>query len=137
MKIILFAVSVFLGLSSFSQKAVDFNTLVIKDGLYYHANEKEPFTGQCYTLYKSGEKGLGGNIKAGKKDGDWIWWYKNGTKKRFAHYVDGVLEGKSTFWYKNGNKKSEIIFSENRNIRQISYNQKGKRIANPSFSKFH
>jgi len=132
--LILFSLSAFV---SFSQEAVDFNMLEVKDGLYYVKGQAKAFTGQCYTLYKTGEKGLGGNIKDGKKDGDWIWWYKNGTKKRFAHYVDGMLDGKSTFWYKNGNKKSEIFFSENRNIRQISYNEKGKRIANPSFSKFH
>lgn len=137
MKSFLLVIFFFTGLISFSQEKIDFNLLVVKDGLFYKTGVNTPFTGQCYTLYETGEKGLGGNIKNGIKDGDWIWWYKNGNKKRFAHFVDGLLEGKSTYWYKTGIIKSEIIYSQNRNIRQISYNKNGKRVANPSFSKFN
>ncbi len=136
MKIFTLSLFILFSTIAISQESVDYSTLILKDGKKYTATGTQPFTGQCFTLYKGGEKGLGGNYKDGIKSGDWIWWYKNGKKKRHAKFVDGQLEGKSTYWYKNGVKKSEIYFSENQNLRQISYNEKGERVANPSFSKF-
>jgi len=79
---------------------------------------------------------MGGYYVNGKMNGDWIWWYTNGNKKRYTQYKNGVKHGKSIYYYKNGVKKSEIIYDNNHNIRQISYDKKGKKKSNPSMSKF-
>ncbi len=136
MKTITLFIFILFSIGVFSQDKVDYSKLTLKEGKMYLPEAAIPFTGQCFTLYKGGEKGLGGNYKDGIKHGDWIWWYKNGEKKRHSVFVDGKLDGKSTYWYKNGIKKSEIYFSKNQNLRQISYNEKGKVVPNPSFSKF-
>jgi len=102
----------------------------------YVIGETKAYTGKCFTKYESGKIGMGGSYINGKMDGDWIWWYENGQKKRYTQYKEGSKNGKSIYWYKNGVKKSEIIYDNNRNIRQISYNKKGEKVSNPSMNKF-
>ena len=115
---------------------VNYKDIEARNGLMYLKGEKKPYTGKCYTTYENGKLGMGGSYVNGKMDGDWIWWYENGQKKRYTQYKNGVKQGKSIYWYKNGIKKSEIIYDNNRNIRQISYNKNGENIANPSMKKF-
>jgi antitoxin component YwqK of YwqJK toxin-antitoxin module len=120
----------------YSQRKINYNKLEAKESLMYVIGENEPYTGKCYTQYDGGQLGMGGSYLDGKMEGDWIWWYENGKKKRYTQYKTGTKNGKSIFWYKTGIKKSEIIYDNNRNIRQISYNKKGEKVANPSMSKF-
>ena len=108
-----------------------------KNNLFYEINSKTPYTGQCVTTYPNGKLGMGGSIKNGLRNGEWIWFYENGNKKRYCVYKDGVKDGASIFFYKNGNKKSEIIFSNDKNIKQTSWDEKGNIINNPSFSSFN
>jgi antitoxin component YwqK of YwqJK toxin-antitoxin module len=121
---------------TFSQRKVKYDELESKNALMYVVGENTPYTGKCFTLYDNGKLGMGGYYVNGQMNGDWIWWYKDGNKKRYAQYKNGIKHGKSIYYYKNGVKKSEIIYDENKNIRQISYNQKGEIIPNPSMSKF-
>ena len=123
-------------LISYAQRKEKYENLEAKNGLMYVKGETKPYTGKCYTTHDNGKLGMGGYYVNGKMNGNWIWWYKNGNKKRYTQYKNGVKHGKNIYYYKNGVKKSEIIYDNNRNIRQISYNKKGERIANPSMGKF-
>lgn len=122
--------------SSYAQKTVKYEDLDEINGIFYEKGLKTPFNGKCITTYPSGKLGMGGYIKDGLRDGEWIWFYENGNKKRFCIYKNGIKQGVSIFYYKNGQKKSEIIFDNDKNIRQTSWDEKGNKIDNPSFSSF-
>ncbi len=124
-------------ISALGQKKINYDALEERNGLFYEINSKILFTGQCVTTYPSGKLGMGGSIKNGLRDGEWIWFYENGNKKRYCVYKEGIKDGASIFFYKNGVKKSEIIFSNDINIKQTSWDEKGKEIKNPSFSTFN
>ena len=47
-----------------------------------------------------------------------------------------MKDGASIFFYKTGNKKSEIIFKNDKNTEQTSWDENGKEIKNPSFEAF-
>ncbi len=124
-------------LTSFGQKKINYDDLEERDGIFYEIDSKTPFTGQCVTTFPSGKLGMGGSIKNGLRDGEWIWFYENGNKKRYCVYKAGVKDGASIFFYKTGIKKSEIIFSNDKNIKQTSWDESGKQTKNPSFSSFN
>jgi len=126
-----------LELSVPAQKVVNYEDLEERNGLFYEKNSNVPFTGKCITTYPNGQLGMGGYIKNGLRDGEWIWFYENGNKKRYCTYVNGVKQGPSIYFYKNGQKKSEIIFKDDKNIKQTSWDEKGNKIENPSFSSFY
>lgn len=121
---------------AFSQEKVDYNDLEKIEDLYYLKGSKKPFTGQCYTMHTNGKVGMGGSFTNGLRDGEWFWFYETGVQKRFATYKNGVKQGATIFYYKNGQKKSEIIFDNDQNIRQTSWDETGKKIKNPSFEEF-
>ncbi len=123
-------------ITSSAQKVVKYDDLEERNGLFYEQDSKTPFTGKCVTTFPSGKLGLGGNVKDGLRDGEWIWFYENGNKKRYCSYKNGIKDGPSIFYYKNGQKKSEIIFSNDKNVRQTSWDEKGNKVDNPSFSSF-
>ncbi|MFH2144347.1 MAG: hypothetical protein ABIJ97_18110 [Bacteroidota bacterium] len=106
------------------------------DGVTYVEGEKQPFTGTSFQNHTNGNIGMAGTYKNGKKEGDWVWWYENGEKQRITQYVGGEKHGKCIWWYNTGVKKSEIIFENNRNIRQLSWDKNGIKTKNPSFSSF-
>jgi len=118
------------------QNKVKYDNLEQRDGLFYEMGKLEPYSGQCYSTFPNGQLGLGGNIKEGLRDGEWVWYYENGTQRRFATYKNGLKHGPTIFFYNNGIKKSEIIFDNDKNIRQSSWDEKGNRISNPSFNQF-
>jgi len=122
---------------TFGQSKINFSDLEERDGLFYEIDSKTPYTGQCVTTFPSGKLGMGGTIKNGLRDGEWIWFYENGNKKRYCVYKKGVKDGSSIFFYKNGVKKSEIVFSNDINIKQTSWDESGKQIKNPTFSSFN
>lgn len=136
MKILPIILFVLLSFAVSAQKIVDFNDLEERNGLFYEIGSKTPYTGKCVTTYPNGQLGMGGYIKDGLRDGEWIWFYENGNKKRYCVYKNGIKDGPSIFYYKNGQKKSEILFSNDKNIKQTSWDEKGNKIPNPSFSSF-
>ena len=111
-----------LPLQFFSQKIVKNDDLEERNGLFYEIDNNTPFTGKCVTTYPSGKLGMGGFIKDGLRDGEWIWFYENGNKKRYCMYKNGVKDGASIFYYKNGQKKSEIIFDNDKNNLKLVIN---------------
>jgi len=135
-KIILTAL-IFAQISAFGQKKINYANLEERNKLFYEIGTKTPFTGQCVTTFPSGKLGMGGTIKNGLRDGEWIWFYENGNKKRYCVYKEGIKDGVSIFFYKNSIKKSEIIFQNDVNVKQTSWDETGKQIKNPSFSSFN
>lgn len=136
MKYLIFILVLFNSTQIFSQKIVKYEDLEERNGLFFEIGTNTPFTGKCITTYPNGKLGMGGFIKDGLRDGEWIWFYENGNKKRYCIYKNGLKDGPSIFYYKNGQKKSEIIFSNDKNVRQTSWDEKGNKIPNPSFSTF-
>lgn len=120
----------------FSQEKVDYNKLEKIDDVFYLKGTKKMFTGQCYSMHPNGQLGMGGSIVNGLRDGEWFWFYDTGVQKRFATYKNGVKQGATIYYYPNGQKKSEIIFDDDQNIRQTSWDEEGKRVKNPSFEEF-
>ena len=63
-------------------KPVNEETLIDKDGLKYHPDTKELYTGKAFKNRLGGMKEFEGSYKNGKKDGLWTLWYLNGNKYR-------------------------------------------------------
>ncbi|PKP18156.1 MAG: hypothetical protein CVU05_14165 [Bacteroidetes bacterium HGW-Bacteroidetes-21] len=119
-----------------AQEKTNYDDLEKIDGVFYQKGNKKPFTGQCYLTHPNGQLGMGGTITNGLRDGEWFWFYETGVKKRFATYKNGVKQGATIFYHKNGQKRCEIIFDNDQNIRQTTWDENGKRIKNPSFEEF-
>jgi antitoxin component YwqK of YwqJK toxin-antitoxin module len=117
----------------FSQSTIQQSQLIEKNEIMYFSDT--PFTGKCVTLFNDGKTGIEGFYKNGKKDGEWIWYYANGIKKRSTFFRDGIKFGKSIFWYKTGIKKSEITYENDKNIKQLLWDEKGRLTKNPTFKK--
>ena len=90
-----------------SEKAIDFEQLVERDGIYYENNSEVGFTGWAVTTYENGQKKYEGAFKDGKRNGEDTGWYENGQKKYEGTCKNGEWVGKRTAWYENGQKKYE------------------------------
>lgn len=92
-------------------EGINFNLLTSLNGITYVQNDSTPYTGQCYSYYESGEKGVTGSFVNGKESGRWIFWYKNGQKKMEYTAVDGEKSGLYTSWYKNGKLRIDARYN--------------------------
>ena len=143
MRNFLFFIFIGLGFSALSQATqqdVDYNRLWHRghEKIYYLLPDTvHPYTGKCHLNFPKTKKvAVTGQFINGLKTGEWKWIYKNGTLKRTTEYKKGMKHGKTTYYYKNGKKKSEINFYMDKNIKQVSWDEKGKRVENPSFHQF-
>ena len=93
-------------------KLISEETLIDKDGLKYHPDTKELFSGKVYSNHMGGNKKIEGSYKDGKKDGLLIRWYKNGQKFREGTWKDGKEDGLWTRWYDNGKKRFEGTYKD-------------------------
>ena len=93
-------------------KLISEETLIDKDGLKYHPDTKELFSGKVYSNHMGGNKKIEGSYKDGKSDGLSTLWYDNGQKWSERTYKDGKEDGLHTSWYDNGQKKHEGIFKD-------------------------
>ena len=102
-------------------KPINDETLIEKDGLKYHPDTKELYSGKVFQNRMGGEKEFEGSYKDGKRDGLWKKWsenelsnfkyftyYRNGKKEQEQLYKDEKLSF-TTGWYENGKKKSQGI----------------------------
>ena len=97
-------------------KPVNEETLIDKDGLKYHPDTKELYTGKTFKNRLGGMKKSEGSYKNGKKDGLWTLWYLNGQKYREETYKDGKYDGKWTTWHDNGQKWFEGTYKDGKVI---------------------
>ena len=118
-------------------KPISEDTLISKNGLKYHPETKELYSGEVVQIHMDGGKEFEGLYKDGKRDGLWtfynrisgqkewdttykdgkkdglhIGWWENGQKWFEGTYKDGKEDGLWTQWYKNGQKYFEGNFKD-------------------------
>ena len=93
-------------------KSIDDETLIEEDGLKYHPETKELYSGDVFKNYLGGKTEYEGSYKNGKQDGKWTRWHENGQKWYEGTFKDGILDGLHTTWYENGQKKEEVTFKD-------------------------
>ena len=96
-------------LSCSTQKPVNFDQLQDRAGLFYLANDKEPFTGDVIS-YKGGRTVIEGHIRNGLRDGLWIFYYPGGQRQAEGNYVDGLKEGTWNYWEENGEQMAMEVY---------------------------
>jgi antitoxin component YwqK of YwqJK toxin-antitoxin module len=130
-------------------KPISEETLIDKDGLKYHSDTKELFSGKVYSNHMGGNKWVEHTYKDGKENGlftEWyengqmsyegiykdgeldglhIEWYDNGQKLAIRTYKDGKLDGLITKWYENGQKESEVNYKDEEIISEKWWNEDG------------
>ena len=128
MKHLLIIFSLLLTSISWSED-VDWNDLVIRDGLYYEKFSNEPFTGKVtglnqgkmkggkekgeWLMYRaSGQLQFKHNYKDGKLDGEWLWYHENGQLKSKSNYKDGKRVGEWVYYYENGKLHWETNYKD-------------------------
>ena len=97
-----------------SQKQYNGNDIVEMDnGLFTEKFNDEPITGLAYDYFDENNKKVYiGNLRNGKKEGNWTWWYDNGQKKFDRTFKEGKENGLFTSWYENGQKSYEGTFKD-------------------------
>ena len=93
-------------------KPINDETLIDVDGLKYHPETKELYSGDVFKNYLGGKTEYEGSYKNGKQDGKWTYWWENGQKGAEETYKDGKEEGLWTQWYENGQKRGEATFKD-------------------------
>ena len=78
-------------------ESVNETSLIEKNGVYY-TKDKQPYSGQVFSLYENGSIKSEWTLKNGRLDGLYNLWYKSGKKWFQKNYKDGELDGLSIFW---------------------------------------
>ena len=55
-------------------KPINDETLIDKDGVKYHPDTNELYSGKVFKNRIGGKKEFEGSYKDGKREGLWIWW---------------------------------------------------------------
>ena len=74
------------------------DNLVERNKLYYKKFTNVPFNGEVSGIEN-------GNIKNGRKNGEWLYYYPNGQLINKEIYKDGKLDGLREKYYENGQFK--------------------------------
>ena len=98
----------------FSQQEYNSNDLIEMDnGLWTVKFSDELITGLVYDYFgENNKKVYIGNLRNGKKEGNWTWWYDNGQMKFNNTFKEGKENGLFTSWYENGQKSYEGTFKD-------------------------
>ncbi len=99
-KILLITLLLIVGCS----KPINDETLIEKDGLKYHPDTKELYSGKVFKNRMGGKAEFEGSYKNGKREGKWTEWYKNGLKEYECTYKDGELISEKE-WNEDGSIK--------------------------------
>ena len=111
-----------------SSDPIDGSTLIGKDGLKYHPDTKELYSGVAVWYHENGQKGFEGTFKDGERIGKLTYWYENGQKYREGTYKDGVQYGLYTAWHENGQKGFEGTFKDGSLISVKCWDEDGNEI---------
>ena len=97
-----------------SQKEYNSNDIVEMDnGLFTEMFSDELITGLVYDYFgENNKKVYIGNLRNGKKEGNWTWWYDIGQMKFDKTFKEGKENGLFTSWYENGQKSYEGTFKD-------------------------
>jgi antitoxin component YwqK of YwqJK toxin-antitoxin module len=122
--LIITALMLVVGFTS-GQEPIDGSTLIGKDGLKYHPDTKELYSGVAVWYYDNGQKRAEGTYKDGRPNGKVTAWHENGQKGYEGTYKDGELDGLSTTWYENGQKNFEVNYKDGELISEKEWNEDG------------
>ena len=76
--------------------------------------------------YANGNKKFEGNMKAGKREGEWFVYFENGTLWSRCNYIEDKKQGKSVVYLPNGNKAYEGMYEADKPTGEwIYYNEDG------------
>jgi cytochrome c-type biogenesis protein CcmE len=100
-------------------KPINDETLIDVDGLKYHPETKELYSGDVFKNYLGGKTEYEGSYKNGKQDGKWTEWYETGQKKGEGTYKDGTLTGFSEY---------ELSYVTVKDLKGIDIRKPGKRV---------
>lgn len=119
---------------SCSEKEVNIQSLVERNGLMYEVNNSAPFSGKVFQKFNNEQFKMIGHYEKGEKTGEWIHYYSNGQIKKKVHYKNNILNGKYETYtengdpliktnYLNGNYDGNYLEYNNRNtlLRDINY----------------
>ncbi len=87
---------------SCSEKEVEFNSLVERNGLFYEVNNDNPFSGKVFQKYANDQFLMTGFFEKGLKTGEWINYYNNGQIKLRENYSQNFLDGIFESFNENG-----------------------------------
>jgi len=83
-----------------------------------------------YRIWNNGQPKEEGAYKAGKEDGEWIYWFDNGGKQKECSYIEGTLEGPYIKWNYSGKKIYEGICKKGLfSGRAVSWNDGGEKVS--------
>lgn len=86
--------------------------LVRRDGLLYHRDQAEPFTGVMVEKYGNGSSKARSMIRGGVLDGLSEGWHTNGQIQVRELFRKGISHGLREKWYENGSRMSEGMIVE-------------------------
>ena len=98
-------------------KPINDEALIDKDGLKYHPDTKELYSGDVFKNYLGGKTQYESSYKDGKWDGKWTGWYKNGQKRKEVTFKDGKPDGLWIYWDRDGHFKWFSEYSDSRKLR--------------------
>ena len=108
-------------------KPINDETLIDKDGLKYHPDRNEMYSGKVFKNRMGGKKEFEGSYKDGKKDGLWTDYYENGQKNYEGTSKNGKREGLWTWWYENGQKMTVRTYKDEELISQNCWDKDGSK----------
>jgi antitoxin component YwqK of YwqJK toxin-antitoxin module len=83
-----------------------------REGVFYAANEHEPFSGTRLLYYESGALRLEAHYQDGLAKGRRTFWFANGKLEYEENYKDGKQEGTAHGWHENGQLQYEVDHME-------------------------
>ena len=99
-------------------KNLNYNDLVLRDGVYYKKFSNIPFTGKVKGKQQ-------GRMKKGKKYGDWLEFFNTGQLSGKGKYEEGEKEG---FWIFYFNVRGTEIYPPGGNMSQKGYYKLGVKV---------
>jgi hypothetical protein len=114
--------------ASVEKEPMNYEKLIEEDGLVYHPDTKELYSGDVFKNYLGGKTEFEGSYKDGKPDGLWTAWQENGQKFYGGTYKDGNPVGKWTGWHENGQKLYEETYKDGKSISEKCWDQYGNEI---------
>jgi antitoxin component YwqK of YwqJK toxin-antitoxin module len=100
----------------------DRDIIQMDNGLWTVKFSDELITGLVYDYFgENNKKVYIGNLRNGKKEGNWTWWYENGQMKFNNTFKEGKENGLFTSWYENG---QDIKIKENQFVNLLKYQKR-------------
>lgn len=82
-----------------------------KNGIWYHENSDQPYTGKFIDYFVNGKIQGEGVLRDGIIEGIRTVYYPNGNKKYFYTYANGIENGESEEYFINGKLKQKGSFT--------------------------